>query len=212
MKPSRLRINPRVKQYLLQYEVQARGKGFKVIAGVDEAGRGPLAGPVVAGAVILKHTDFIERIDDSKVLSPRQLLVAYNEILSKAIIGIGIISNKIIDEINIYEATLMAIEEAVSRLKVSPEYILIDGNMRPKMNYPYLSIIKGDSKSLSIACASIVAKVTRDNIMMEYDKTYPEYGLVRHKGYPTKEHIKAIKKYGPSPIHRITFRVRDWNG
>lgn len=194
-------------QRLLQYEVQAEESGFKIIAGIDEAGRGPLAGPVVASAVILKRTDFIERIDDSKKLSPAQRLRAYYEILNKAVIGTGIISNEIIDEINIYKATLMAMEEAVLNLKVSPDYILIDGNMKPKVACHSLSIIKGDSKSLSIASASIIAKVTRDNIMMEYDKSYPEYGFARHKGYPTKEHVKRIKEYGLSPIHRKSFRI-----
>lgn len=193
-------------QRLLQYEVQAEESGFKIIAGIDEAGRGPLAGPVVASAVILKRTDFIERIDDSKKLSPGQRLRAYYEILNKAVIGTGIISNEIIDEINIYKATLMAMEEAVLNLKVSPDYILIDGNMKPKVACHSLSIIKGDSKSLSIASASIIAKVTRDNIMMEYDKSYPEYGFARHKGYPTKEHVKRIKEYGLSPIHRKSFK------
>ena len=193
-------------QRLLQYEVQAEESGFKIIAGIDEAGRGPLAGPVVASAVILKRTDFVERIDDSKKLSPGQLLRAYHEILNKAVIGTGIISNEIIDEINIYKATLMAMEEAVLNLKVSPDYILIDGNMKPKVACHSLSIIKGDSKSLSIASASIIAKVTRDNIMMEYDKSYPEYGFARHKGYPTKEHVKRIREYGLSPIHRRSFK------
>lgn len=193
-------------QRLLQYEVQAEESGFKIIAGIDEAGRGPLAGPVVASAVILKRTDFVERIDDSKKLSPGQRLRAYHEILNKAVIGTGIISNEIIDEINIYKATLMAMEEAVLNLKVSPDYILIDGNMKPKVACHSLSIIKGDSKSLSIASASIIAKVTRDNIMMEYDKSYPEYGFARHKGYPTKEHVKRIREYGLSPIHRRSFK------
>ncbi|MBI2447480.1 MAG: ribonuclease HII [Candidatus Omnitrophica bacterium] len=191
---------------MLQYEAQAEESGFKVIAGIDEAGRGPLAGPVVASAVILKRTDFVERIDASKKLSPGQRLRAYHEILNKAVIGIGIISNEIIDEINIYKATLRAMEEAVLNLKVSPDYILIDGNMKPKVACHSLSIIKGDSKSLSIASASIIAKVTRDNIMMEYDKSYPEYGFARHKGYPTEEHVKRIRKYGLSPIHRRSFK------
>ncbi|MBI3008752.1 MAG: ribonuclease HII [Candidatus Omnitrophica bacterium] len=193
-------------QHLLQYEAQAEESGFKVIAGIDEAGRGPLAGPVVASAVILERTDFVERIDDSKKLSPGQRLRAYHEILNKAVIGIGIISSEIIDEINIYKATLRAMEEAVISLKVSPDYILIDGNMKPKVACHSLSIIKGDSKSLSIASASIIAKVTRDNIMMEYDKSYPEYGFARHKGYPTEEHVKRIRKYGLSPIHRRSFK------
>ena len=208
MKQSDRRLKLIVRQHLLQYEVQAEESGFKIIAGIDEAGRGPLAGPVVASAVILKRTDFVERIDDSKKLSPGQRLRAYHEILNKAVIGTGIISNEIIDEINIYKATLMAMEEAVLNLKVSPDYILIDGNMKPKVACHSLSIIKGDSKSLSIASASIIAKVTRDNIMMEYDKSYPEYGFARHKGYPTKEHIKRIREYGLSPIHRRSFRIK----
>ena len=206
MKQSDRRLKLIVRQHLLQYETEAEEKGFKVIAGIDEAGRGPLAGPVVASAVILKRTDFVERIDDSKKLSHIQRLRAYHEILNKAVIGTGIISNEIIDEINIYKATLRAMEEAVLNLKVSPDYILIDGNMKPKVACHSLSIIKGDSKSLSIASASIIAKVTRDNIMMEYNKSYPEYGFARHKGYPTKEHVKKIREYGLSPIHRRSFK------
>ena len=175
------------------------------MAGVDEAGRGPLAGPVVAAALLLKKTSFRNRIDDSKRLTPKARLLAYREIIKKAWVGIGIVDEKVIDRVNIYNATAAAMEQAIRRLAVKPDFILVDGRMR--LNYPCRKsyIIDGDSKSLSIACASIVAKVTRDNIMARFHKKYPQYGFICHKGYATREHLRRLKKHGPSPIHRFSF-------
>ena len=190
---------------LLHHEKKARRAGYKLIAGIDEAGRGPLAGPVVAASLILKDTHFENRIDDSKKLTPRARLLAYQEILEKAWIGIGIKNEKIIDNVNIYQATAMAMEEAVENLEIKPDYLLVDGRVRLKTPCKKAYIIGGDSKSLSIACASIIAKVTRDRIMIKYHKKYPKYGFLRHKGYGTKLHFQRLMKHGPSPIHRFTF-------
>lgn len=191
---------------LLKPEKRLRARGFRDIAGVDEAGRGPLAGPVVAGAVIIHDTSFSVRIDDSKKLSPRERDRAYEEILSRASVGIGIVDEKGIDALNIYQATRQAMALAVARLPRQPDYILIDGTMRFPADCPSESIVAGDSKSLSIAAASIVAKVTRDRIMIAFDRTYPQYGFARHKGYPTAYHKEALAAHGPSPLHRLTFR------
>ena len=187
-----------------------RRLGFRAIAGVDEAGRGPLAGPVVAGAVILGNFRFKEEIFDSKKLSHKKRVLAYNEILANAVVGIGIVGEKTIDEINIYQATLQAMRIALASLKLTPDYAIVDGNMKLDACCPAESIVKGDCKSLSIAAASIIAKVTRDNIMLKYHSEYPQYGFYRHKGYPTKDHKRALKEHGPSPIHRFTFQpVKD---
>jgi len=190
---------------MLRYERKARREGFKHIAGIDEAGRGPLAGPVVAASLILKETRFTSRIDDSKKLTPKARLKAYGEILKKSQIGIGIVGEKAIDKINIYQATRRAMEQAVKKLKTKPDYLLVDGRIRLKHPSRKANIIGGDSKSLSIACASIVAKVTRDEIMKKYHKKYPEYNFARHKGYGTKEHFRRLMEFGPSPIHRTSF-------
>lgn len=190
---------------LLSQEKRLNSLGYKFIAGVDEAGRGPLAGPVVAGAVILKGFSFRERIDDSKKLSANMRERAYREILRKAVVGIGIVDEKVIDEINIYQATIRAMTEALNNLAVSPDYVIVDGRVKLTTGCPLKCIVRGDSLSLSIAAASIVAKVTRDRIMMEYDKVFPQYGFARHKGYPTKVHKKALLSCGVSPIHRKTF-------
>lgn len=196
----------------LKWEKKAHYQGYQVVAGCDEAGRGPLAGPVVAAAVIIKkNSHFCERIDDSKRLSARLRGRAFDEISEKCFIGIGIISHRQIDKINILNATCQAMRVAVSNLKLKPDRLLIDGNVR--ISAPYFStmnIIHGDSKSLSIACASIVAKVIRDRIMAFYNSLFPEYGFIQHKGYATQEHINAILTHGPSPIHRMSFRpLRD---
>jgi ribonuclease HII len=172
---------------------------------VDEAGRGPLAGPVVAGAVIIKDFGFKERIDDSKKLTASKREKAYREILTKSVVGIGIVDEKMIDEINIYQATKKAMQMAISNLKIPPDYVIVDGNMKIATKCPLKCIIGGDSKSLSIAAASIIAKVTRDKIMVEYDKVYPQYGFARHKGYGTKAHKEALIDQGPCPIHRFSF-------
>ncbi len=195
---------------LLLHERNLNNSGYSSIAGVDEAGRGPLAGPVVAGAVIIKNFKFKERIDDSKKLTAKSRERAYGEILKKSIVGVGIIDEKTIDRINIYQATKKAMQTAISRLNIPPDYVIVDGNMKIATKCPLKCIVGGDSKSLSIAAASIVAKVTRDRIMVEYDKQYPEYGFARHKGYGTREHMVAIKNHGASPIHRNSFRpIRD---
>lgn len=191
---------------LLRFERGLSSLGYELIAGVDEAGRGSLAGPVVAGAVILKERRFTCEIDDSKKLSAPKREAAYKEILDKAIVGVGIVSEKTIDEINIYRATLKAMELAIADLDIPPDYIIVDGRMKVASKCPVECVIRGDSKCMSIACASIIAKVTRDKLMREYDGEYPRYGFARHKGYGTIFHIEALKKFGPSPIHRLSFR------
>lgn len=197
---------------MLYYERKFKKRGYNLVIGVDEAGRGPLAGPVTAAAVTLKTPRFENRIDDSKKLTSLQRERAFREIIKKSVFGVGIINEHIIDRVNIAVATRMAMEEAVSALidKLKPGHkknihILVDGNVRLKTGLPFTNIIKGDSKSKSIACASIIAKVTRDRIMSLYDKIYPQYGFLKHKGYPTEEHCTAIKRYGPSLIHRTSF-------
>ena len=164
----------------------------------------------MAGAVILKTYIFTERIDDSKKLTALRREKAYREIFAKSIVGIGMVDEKTIDRINIYQATKKAMQIAIANLKISPDYVIVDGKMKITTKCPIKCIIGGDSKSLSIAAASIIAKVTRDKLMVEYDKIYPQYGFARHKGYGTKIHMEALKTCGPSPIHRFTFRpVKD---
>lgn len=176
------------------------------ICGIDEVGRGPLAGPVVAGAVILPADCEILYLNDSKKLSAARREELYDEIMEKAVAtGIGMASPARIDEINILQATYEAMREAVSKLSREPDLLLNDAVTIPEMTIMQVPIIKGDAKSVSIAAASILAKVTRDRLMIEYDKILPEYGFAGHKGYGSKEHIAAIQKYGPSPIHRRTF-------
>jgi len=165
-----------------------------------------LAGPVVAGAVILKSLDFSEDIDDSKKLTPKKRDKAYLEIMSKAVVGIGIVDEKTIDRINIYRATIKAMEIAIANLNMAPEYVIVDGKMRLSTKCPLKCIIRGDSESLSIAAASIIAKVTRDRMMLKYHDEYPQYGFDKHKGYGTKTHKLALQEHGPSPIHRFSFR------
>ena len=177
------------------------------ICGIDEAGRGPLAGPVVVGAVILPKDSFIEGINDSKKLSEKKREKLYDIITNEAIAySVGIISQNTIDEINILNATKMGVKKALEDLKIKPNTILIDAlKGMDTLGIPYMSIIKGDAKCYSIAAASIVAKVTRDRLMRQWDEVYPEYGFLKHKGYGTKEHIENIKKYGPCLLHRKTF-------
>jgi ribonuclease HII len=197
---------------LLYYERKFKKLGYNFIIGVDEVGRGPLAGPVMAAAVTLKTVRFKNRIDDSKKLTPSQREHAFGEIVNKSVFGIGIINEKVIDRQNIAVATRMAMEQAISGLidKLKPNHkhhihILVDGNIKLDIDLPFTNIIKGDSKSKSIACASILAKVIRDRIMSLYDKIYPQYGFLKHKGYPTREHRLALKRFGPSLIHRTSF-------
>lgn len=176
------------------------------ICGIDEAGRGPLAGPVVAGAVILPKDLKILYLNDSKQLSEKQREELYDEIMEKAVsVGVGIVTHKRIDEINILQATYEAMHQAIGSLSLKPDLLLNDAVTIPQIRIPQIPIIKGDAKSLSIAAASVIAKVTRDRIMIEYDKIYPEYGFAGHKGYGSQAHIEALKKYGASPIHRKTF-------
>lgn len=188
--------------------------GFKsntvaVIAGVDEAGRGPLAGPVVAAAAVFDDNCIIDGINDSKKLNEKTRELLYPVIIEKATAwGCTVIDNNIIDEINILQASLRAMKESVAKLDVIPDLVLIDGNKSYVSDIPVQTIIKGDGKSFSIAAASIIAKVTRDRIMVEFSKKYPVYKWAKNKGYATKEHIAAIKEYGPCELHRKTFLGR----
>ena len=179
---------------------------YSLICGIDEAGRGPLAGPVVAGAVILPKDCEILYLNDSKKLSPAKREALYEEIMEKAeAVGVGMASPARIDEINILQATYEAMREAVDNLGVTPELLLNDAVTIPDVSIPQVPIIKGDAKSVSIAAASIIAKVTRDRLMVQYDEILTGYGFARHKGYGSKDHIEAIRRLGPTPIHRQTF-------
>ena len=179
---------------------------YSLICGIDEAGRGPLAGPAVAGAVILPKDCEILYLNDSKKLSPAKREALYEEIMEKAeAVGVGMASPARIDEINILQATYEAMREAVYNLGVTPELLLNDAVTIPDVSIPQVPIIKGDAKSVSIAAASIIAKVTRDRLMVQYDEILPGYGFAQHKGYGSKEHIEAIRRLGPTPIHRQTF-------
>ena len=179
---------------------------YSAICGIDEAGRGPLAGPVVAGAVILPNDCEILYLNDSKKLSAARREELYEEIQEKALAcSVGIVSNERIDEINILQATYEAMRQAVSKLDLSPDLLLVDAVHIPDLPQKQVGIVKGDAKSVSIAAASIMAKVSRDRMMLELDQIYPEYGFAGHKGYGSQAHIAAIKKYGPCPIHRQTF-------
>lgn len=189
---------------LKTYEKEYESYGY--VCGIDEVGRGPLAGPVVAGAVILPKDCDILYINDSKKLSAKKREELYDVIMEKAVaVGIGMASPKRIDEINILQATYEAMREAISKLSVKPDILLNDAVTIPQVDIKQVPIIKGDAKSISIGAASIVAKVTRDRLMVEYDKLLPEYGFASNKGYGSAEHIEALKKIGPSPIHRASF-------
>ena len=189
---------------LKQYERQYGAAGY--VCGIDEAGRGPLAGPVVAGAAILPKDCGILGINDSKQLSEKKREELYSVILEEAVaVGIGMASPQRIDEINILMATYEAMRQAIQNLSVVPDILLNDAVCIPQVEIPQVPIIRGDAKSISIGAASILAKVTRDRLMVEYDKIMPEYGFARHKGYGTSEHIEAIRVYGPSSIHRQSF-------
>ena len=188
-----------------EYENELYSKGINYIAGIDEVGRGPLVGPVVTAAVILPKDFYDERINDSKKLTEKKRELLYDVIMENAIsVGIGMSSEKVIDKINILEATKKAMLEAINNLNVKPEYLLIDA-VKLDADIPQLSIIKGDAKSESIAAASIIAKVTRDRMMIELDKKHPEYDFKHNKGYGTKKHIEAIYKYGVLDSHRKSF-------
>lgn len=192
--------------YMYDYERKALAEGCQIIAGVDEAGRGPLAGPVSVAAVILPFELELPKLNDSKKLSAKVRDELYAMIKEHAIsIAAVFIDAKTIDRINIYQATMNGMYDVIAALNPVPDKVLIDAMPLAKLSMAHESIIKGDAKSASIAAASIIAKVSRDRLMDEYDKKYPEYGFAHHKGYGTAEHIAAIKKYGPCPIHRLTF-------
>ncbi len=206
-------------QVTLNHELEAERKGFRLILGIDEAGRGPLAGPVVAAAVALKSSQFSIPVDDSKKLTPQKRESLFQEILAQAYVGVGVMNENVIDEYNILRATFMAMETAVYQLlsKFPPDdfkaedfskqiCLLIDGNQfKTELPYAYETIVAGDSLSLSIACASIIAKVTRDRILKVYDRIFPQYGFAQHKGYGTLQHRQAIQRHGLSSIHRRSF-------
>ena len=190
----------------LAYEENALQKGYKYICGVDEAGRGPLAGPVCAAAVILPVDTVIEGVNDSKKLSEKKREALFDVIKEQALsYSIAFASVEEIEDINILNATMLAMKRAVEGLDVKADYAMIDGNRLPDLSIDSEFIIKGDAKSMSIACASILAKVSRDRLLYEYAEEYPEYLFDKHKGYGTKVHVEAIKKYGPCPYHRLSF-------
>ena len=190
------------------FECDARRKGYRLVAGVDEAGRGPLAGPVIAAAVILRADYGDSRIDDSKKLTSRQREVLYDVLQQEAVaIGIGVVEAPVIDAVNILQATLTAMKDAVLGLSCRPDYLLVDGLNRIPMDIPQEAVVHGDARSISIAAASIVAKVSRDRIMEMYHRQFPQYNFLRNKGYGTREHREAIVKYGRCKIHRHSFRV-----
>ena len=193
---------------MLEFEQKYWKAGIKFIAGIDEAGRGPLAGPVVASAVIFDEGVLIEGVNDSKKLTEKKREELFHLIHEKTIaVGIGIVSHEVIDRINILQASFLAMNKALEQLKIKPEQLLVDGNFFRHEVYPVENIIKGDSLSHSIAAASIIAKVTRDSLMKELHEQFPQYGFAKHKGYGTKAHIEAIRIHGFSPIHRRSFHV-----
>ncbi len=190
----------------LSFEEQYYELGYKRVCGIDEAGRGPLAGPVVAAAVVFERGTVIDGLDDSKKLSEKKREGLYNEIIEKALdYSITLSTEKEIDDINILQATFKAMRNAVNSLKIKPDMALVDGDKLPGLDIDSKAVIKGDSKSTAIAAASILAKVTRDRIMLELDKVYPQYGFAKHKGYPTKAHYEMIKEHGISEVHRRSF-------
>jgi ribonuclease HII len=197
---------------VLAYERKLKAKGYDLIIGVDEAGRGPLAGPVLAAAVLLKSFKFTHRVDDSKKLTPAQRKNAFSEIKRKSRYSICSVSHSKIDQVNILQATILAMRKAVANLagrltsqELKRAFVLVDGNLRLKLKLPYQSIVGGDAKSLSIAAASILAKERRDRIMAAYHKIYPQYAFIKHKGYPTALHRAILREKGPTPIHRKSF-------
>ena len=194
-------------QKLKEIENEIYKKGIQSICGIDEAGRGPLAGPVVVASVILPKDSFIEGVNDSKKVSEKKRELLYEQIIQEAIsYGVGIIDQYTIDDINILNATKLGLTTSLKELKVKPDIILVDALTKiDTLGIPYESIVKGDAKSYSIAAASIIAKVTRDRIIRQWDEIYPQYGFAKHKGYGTAVHIAAIKEYGLCPIHRHSF-------
>lgn len=189
----------------LFFEEQARCRGFQAVAGIDEAGRGPLAGPVVAAAVILPDSFYLPGLTDSKAISEKKRDALYPEIRRQSAVGIGVASVAEIDRHNILQATLLAMQRAIKRLPIKPDHLLIDGITSLPLELSQQCIKQGDSRSLSIAAASVVAKVTRDRMMLNFDRCFPDYAFARHKGYGTARHRHALAQYGPCPIHRRTF-------
>lgn len=190
---------------MLEFENEIWNNGIEYIGGIDEVGRGPLCGAVVTACVIMPKGLLIEGVNDSKKVSEKKRDKLYDIIMENAIsVGIGIVNQDIIDEINIKQATRLAMIQAVNNMSIRPQYLLIDAE-KIDIDIPQISIIKGDEKSHSISAASIIAKVTRDRMCIEWDKQYPNYNIAKHKGYGTKEHIEAIKKYGPCELHRKSF-------
>lgn len=190
----------------LSYEKLYHEKGYSLVCGVDEAGRGPLCGPVVAAAVILRDDDPIEGLNDSKKLSEKKREALYGEICARALAySIASASPEEIDELNILGATMLAMQRAIKGLSPAADFALIDGNTVRNMPIPAVGVIKGDAISSSISAASILAKVTRDRLCLEHDRLYPGYGIAGHKGYPTAAHMEAVRRLGPSPIHRRSF-------
>lgn len=191
---------------MYSFEKEAKANGFNIVCGVDEAGRGPLAGPVCAAAVILPENVEIEGLNDSKKLSEKKREELFPVICEKAVAYcVAFASVEEIEQYNILNATMIAMSKAVKGLTITPEIAFIDGNKAPKLEIPVKTIIKGDALSASIAAASVLAKVSRDRLLYEYDEKYPQYGFAKHKGYGTAEHIEAIKKYGASEVHRMSF-------
>ena len=192
------------------FERRAHQRGYRLIAGIDEAGRGPLAGPVVAAAVILPPDYENQEIKDSKQLSPRKRERLYEILKQDALsIGLGVVEASVIDAVNIFQATLMAMKEAASNLSLKPDYLIIDGSCCIFVPLPQEAIVKGDSLSISVASASIIAKVSRDSIMEIYHRQFPQYNFLKNKGYGTGEHREAIKKYGRCKIHRRSFSFKE---
>ncbi len=190
---------------ILFYENNAHTRGYTIVAGIDEAGRGPLAGPVVAACVVIPDGFEPGIITDSKKLTEKRREECFERISAECAVGVGIVGPDVIDEINILQATYKAMRAAAENCPICPDFLLIDGNPAADMGIPAMSIVKGDAKSLSIGAASIIAKVTRDRIMTEADKEYPEYGFAKHKGYGTAAHLRALERCGACPIHRMSF-------
>ena len=190
----------------LGFETVLHREGFRLVAGVDEVGRGPLAGPVVACACLIPEPIQLDGIRDSKSVTPQARQRLCREIASRTLIGIGVVDVPEIDRLNILNASLLAMRKAVLALPVTPDFILVDGIFKIDLPIFQMPVIRGDAQLVSVGAASIVAKVTRDGMMVLYDEEYPAYGFRRHKGYPTEVHIAALEEYGPSPIHRMSFR------
>ena len=193
----------------LEYERDLWGRGNHLVAGIDEAGRGPLAGPVVAAAVVFPEEFFIADVNDSKVLPHAIREYLYDRIVESAVaVGVGVIDHTVIDEVNILNATYKAMHDAIARLGMTPDYLLVDGNRFLGGSIPFTTVVDGDALCFSIAAASIVAKVTRDRIMADYDAKFPGYGFAKHKGYATREHCEAIYRLGYCEIHRRSFELK----